>query len=65
MESAQRDMLTVLLGRVFELGLISESTYRSARNSLASTVDLPEVLWYPVCLTEEDEAINGSTKNTR
>jgi hypothetical protein len=63
LESTQKDILTVLLGRVFELGLISEATYKSARNSLASSIDLPEMLWYPVCLTKEGKP-NGSTQNT-
>ncbi|MPN56728.1 hypothetical protein SDC9_204420 [bioreactor metagenome] len=62
-ESTQRDIMTVLLGRVFELGLISEQTYKSARNSLASSIDLPEMLWYPVCLTKE-AMTDGSTQNT-
>lgn len=64
MESAQRDMLTVLLGRVFELGLISEATYKSARNTVNSSVDLPELLCYSVCLTKEENT-DGSTKDTR
>lgn len=53
MESAQRDMLAVLLGRVWERGLISEVTYKSARNSLASSIDFPSLFGYPVCLTKE------------
>jgi hypothetical protein len=63
LESVQKDILTVLLGRVFALGLISESTYKSARNSLASSIDLPEILWYPVCPTGEGET-NGGKQNS-
>jgi hypothetical protein len=63
LEHTQKDILTVLLGRVFTLGLISEATYQSARNSLASSIDLPELLWYPVCLTKEEDR-NGGTQNT-
>ena len=63
LESIQRDILIVLLGRVFELGLISEATYKSARNSLASLPDLPEILWCPVCLTKE-EMPDGSAQDT-
>lgn len=62
MESAQRELLTVLLERVFSLGLISERTYLSARNSVASMADLPKLLWDPVCLTKE-AAVDGSTQN--
>lgn len=53
MKGAQRDMIDVLLGTVFERGLISETTYRSARNSLTSAMDFPNLLGYPVCLTKE------------
>ncbi len=63
MESARREVLIVLLGRVFELGLISENTYREARNTLASAKELPELLGNPVCRTKE--AADGSTQNTR
>lgn len=62
MESVQREILAVLLGRIFELGLLSEATYQSARNSVASMIDLPELLWYPVRLTEE-AVLDGSTQN--
>ncbi len=48
MESAQRELLSVLLKRVFSLGLIPEATYLSARNAVASTINLPELLWDPV-----------------
>ena len=44
MESAQRELLAVLLKRVFSLGLISQATYLSARNSVASMSDLPQLL---------------------
>lgn len=64
MESAQKDMLDVLLGRVFELGLISESTYKAARSSLAAKSDIPELLCYPVCTPKEENA-DGDTQNTQ
>ena len=62
MESAQRDMLAVLLKRVFERGLISEAAYRSARNTLASSACLPELLRYPVCPAKETMT-DGGTEN--
>lgn len=63
MESAQRELLNVLLERVFSLGFISETTYLSARDSVASMKDLPELLWDPVCLAEE-AAMDGSTQDS-
>lgn len=60
LESAQRELLTVLLNRVFEQGLISEFTYQSVRNSLASMIDFPELLQYPVCLTKEGTTDGGT-----
>lgn len=63
MESAQRELLNVLLERVFSLGLISETTYLSARDSVASMKDLPELLWDPVCLAEE-AAMDGSAQDS-
>ena len=53
MESAQRELLSVLLGRVFSLGLISKSTYSHAEDLVHSVMDFPELLRYPVCLTKE------------
>lgn len=53
LESAQIEMLSVLLGRVFSQGLISEVTYKSAQNSLATSIDFPNLMGYPVCLTKE------------
>jgi hypothetical protein len=53
LKGAQRDMIDVLLGSVFERGLISETAYRSARNLLVSAMDFPNLLGYPVCLTKE------------
>ena len=53
MESAQRELLSVLLGRVFSLGLISKSTYSHAEDLVHSVMDFPELLRYHVCLTKE------------
>lgn len=53
MESAQKELLTVLLGRVLSLGLISKTTYQNAADSVHSVIDLPELLRYSVCLTRK------------
>jgi hypothetical protein len=57
-------MLKVLLGRVFELGLISESSYKAARDSLAARLNMPEMLCDPSCIPEE-EIKDGDTQNTQ
>lgn len=50
MESAQRELMSVLLGRVFSLGLISKTTYSKAKDLVHSVIDLPEFFEDPVCL---------------
>ncbi len=62
MESAQRELLAVLLKHIFSLGLISERTYRAARNLVAAMTDLPELLWDPVRPTK-GAAADGSAQN--
>ena len=54
MESAQRELLSVLLGDVFSRGLISKTTYLKAED-LVHFMDFPELFQYPVCLTKEAE----------
>ena len=56
MESAQRELMSVLLGRVLSLGLISKTTYSKAEDLVHSVIDLPEFFAYPVCLTKEARA---------
>lgn len=53
MESAQRELLSVLLGDIFSRGLISKSTYLKAEDLVHSMTDLPGLFQYPVCSTEE------------
>ena len=53
MESAQRELMSVLLERIFSLGLISKTTYSKAVDLVHSVIDLPELFGYPVCLTKE------------
>lgn len=53
MESAQRELIRVLLRHVLSLGLISKTTYSKAEDLVHSVMDLPELFKYPVCLTKE------------
>jgi len=53
MESAQRELISVLLDRIRSLGLISNSTYSGAVDLVHSVIDFPDFFQYPVCLTKE------------
>ena len=53
MESAQRELLCVLLRRLQELGLIDKSTCGRAEDLVHSDMDIPELFRYSVCLIEE------------
>ncbi len=53
MDSAQRELISVLLERILSIGLISKSTYSSALDLVHSSIDFPDFFRYPVCLTEE------------
>lgn len=53
MESAQRELMSVLLGEVFSRGLISKTTYLKAEDLVYSAIDFPELFQHPVCLTKE------------
>lgn len=64
LESAQREVVSVLLGRVFSLGLISKSTYSHAEDLVHSVIDLPELFRYSVCLTEKASR-HECTENTQ
>ena len=55
MESAQRELVSVLLEHIRSLGLISHSTYSVAVDLVHSVIDFPEFFRYPVCLTKEAE----------
>ena len=58
MESAQRELMSVLLERIMNLGLISKTTYSGAVDLVHSVIDFPDFFEYPVCLTGEGE--NGA-----
>ena len=53
MESAQRELASVLLDHIHFLGLISDFTYFRAVDLVHSVIDFPELFQYPVCLTKE------------
>ena len=55
MESAQKELISVLLDRVYFLGLISDFTYSKAVDLVHSVIDFPELFQVPVCLTKEAE----------
>lgn len=48
MESIQREILSVLLERVFASGLISKNTYMKAEDLVHSVIDIPEFVQYTV-----------------
>lgn len=64
MESAQRELMSVLLRRVFSLGLISETTYSKAEDLVHSAAGLPELFGHPACLTKEADR-HGCTQDTQ
>ncbi len=53
MESAERELMGVLLGRVCSLGLISKDAYSKAMDLVHSMTGLPVFFRDPACLTEE------------
>lgn len=53
MESAQRELLSILLQTVYDRGLLSKTTYLSAVDLVHSALDIPPLFRYPVCLTKE------------
>ena len=53
MESAQRELVSVLLDHIRSLGLISNSAYSGAVDLVHSVIDFPAFFRYPVCLTKE------------
>ena len=53
MDSAQRELVGVLLEHIRSLGLISDFTYSRAMDLVHSAIDFPELFQYPVCLTKE------------
>ena len=61
MESAQKELVSVLLEQVFSLGLISKTTYLKSEDLVHSMIDLPELFRYPVCPAKEVSALECAT----
>ena len=55
MEHVQREIITLLLRRVYEGGLISESTYSRAADLVHSSMDLPAFLRAPTHANQEGD----------
>ena len=53
MESAQRELVSVLLEAVYTRSLLSKTTYLNAVDLVYSVMDIPPFLRYPACLTKE------------
>ena len=53
MESAQRELVSILLDTLYTRGLLSKTAYLNAVDLVHSVIDFPELFQYPVCLTEE------------
>lgn len=53
MESAQRDLLGVLLKQLREKGLLSQAVYEGAADLVCSAADLPELLRPPARSAKE------------
>ncbi len=53
MESAQRELVSILLDTLYTRGLLSKTTYLNAVDLVHSVMDIPPFFRYPVCLTEE------------
>ncbi len=52
MEHAQKALVSVLLGQIFSLGLISKYAYENAQNLIYSQIELPTLLHDPTCLSK-------------
>ncbi len=56
MASAEQELLAVLLGRIFQQGLIPERTYEAVRDALAAAGDLPRLFQDTQGRAEEGQA---------
>ena len=64
MESAQRELISALIEHVYSIGLLSKSMYLKAKDLVHSTVDIPELFRYSVCLTKGG-SIDECAENTQ
>jgi hypothetical protein len=60
MESAQKEIMSVLLKRLFDLGYLSKHTYQGAEDLVHSMIDFPDFFGYPVRLKKEREKNAGT-----
>ena len=47
MENIQREVIGILLERIYTLGLIGKPVYEKAENLLHSQKDFPQMFWLP------------------
>ncbi|MEG2988683.1 MAG: hypothetical protein RR807_04680 [Oscillospiraceae bacterium] len=60
LESVQRDMMCVLLKRLFQRGLISAEAYEYAQNAVHSATGLPDFFRVAAPLTKGGDALGGT-----
>lgn len=60
MESAQKEVMSVMLKRLFDRGCLSKHTYQGAEDLVHSTMDFQDFFGQPVCLTKEREEHTGT-----
>ena len=56
MESAQQELMGVLLKAVYDRGLLSKAAYLNAVDLVHSTMDIPPLFSCPACLPEGADA---------
>lgn len=52
MESAQQELICVLLGTVYNGGFLSKAAYLNAMDLVHSALDIPSLFRYPAYLVE-------------
>lgn len=63
MKNTQQEVVSVLLRRIFTLGLISQFTYSKAEDLVHSGMDFPELFRYPMGEAEEG-CLYGCTQDS-
>ena len=64
LRSPEKEIIHILITQVYNQGLISKTTCQNSEDLLDSVIDIPQFLWYPVCLTKEGNH-HGYTENSR
>jgi hypothetical protein len=59
-ESAHREILRVLLERLFELGLLSKSACQGAEDLVYSMIDFPDFFGDPALPRKEADSVAGT-----